>query len=61
MTLARMMMRNPRIRIRSPAAIGTAICHDGMGGTGGRFEMHFYTVKQEGTNSGRLWGQHVLM
>ena len=46
MTLARMMMRNPRIRIRSPTAIGTAICHDGMGGTGGRFEMHFYTNRK---------------
>ena len=48
MTLTRMMMRNPRIRVRSPTTIGTAICHDGMGGAEGCFEIHAYTNRKAG-------------
>ena len=48
MTLTRMMMRNPRIRVRSPTTIGTAICSDGMGGAEGCFEIHAYTNRKAG-------------
>ena len=47
MTLTRMMMRNPRIRIRSPTTIGAAICHDGMGGAEGCLELHAYAKRKQ--------------